>query len=124
MPAGANSLKAQGIDQDFSFPHSHQGQNQRAEFTLPRDRWLPSIAACGLACVRGDAFPKWNGDLLAGGLAGATLQRIHIESGKVEEREELLYGLGRVRDVAVAPDGSVYVVLNGPDKIVRLYPSP
>lgn len=101
-----------------------EGDAKRSEFTLPRDRWLPSIAACGLACVRGDAFPKWNGDLLAGGLAGATLQRIHIESGKVEEREELLYGLGRVRDVAVAPDGSVYVVLNGPDKIVRLYPSP
>ncbi len=95
----------------------------RPEFTLPMDRWLPSIAACGLACVRGDAFPKWNGDLLAGGLAGATLQRIHIEAGNVTEREELLYGLGRVRDVAVAPDGSVYVVLNGPDKIIRLYPS-
>ncbi len=96
----------------------------RPDFAMPRDRWLPSIAACGLACVRGGAFPNWKGDLLAGGLAGATLQRVHVEGGRVVEREELLFGLGRVRDVAVAPDGSVYLAINGPDRIVRLYPSP
>jgi glucose/arabinose dehydrogenase len=33
-----------------------------------------------------------------------------------------VHGIGRVRDVAVAPDGSVYVALNGPDHIIRLTP--
>jgi glucose/arabinose dehydrogenase len=30
--------------------------------------------------------------------------------------------MGRVRDVVVGPDGTIYVVLNGPDKVVRLAP--
>jgi glucose/arabinose dehydrogenase len=29
-----------------------------------------------------------------------------------------------VRDVAVAPDGSVYIALNSPDHIIRLAPIP
>jgi glucose/arabinose dehydrogenase len=32
-------------------------------------------------------------------------------------------GIGRVRDVASGPDGFLYVVLNKPDKVVRLEPA-
>lgn len=96
------------------------------DIVMPVDRWLPSIAACGLDVIRpgraGEVFPMWKGDLIAGGLAGATVERIRHENGKLVEREELLHNLGRVRDVATGPDGSIYVVLNGPDKIIRLVP--
>jgi glucose/arabinose dehydrogenase len=37
--------------------------------------------------------------------------------------EIILKDLGRVRDVGSGPDGTLYVVLNGPDRIVRLVPS-
>ena len=98
---------------------------------MPVFHWLPSIAACGLDVVRpgplGETFPQWRGDLLAGGLGGETVQRLRLEPDpgaplgkRVAEREEILHGLGRVRDVAVGLDGSVYVVLNGPDKVIRL----
>ena len=90
---------------------------------MPVYRWLPSIAACGLDSVTGAAFPQWRGDLLAGGLIRQTVQRFRIDDGKVVEREEILDGLGRVRDVVTAPDGTIYVALNEPDKIVRLVPS-
>lgn len=88
--------------------------------TMPVYRWLPSIAACGLDVVTGAEFPKWKGDLLAGGLAGNTVRRVRVEQGRFVEEEEVFFGMGRVRDVVVGPGGMVYIALNNPDKIVRL----
>jgi len=89
---------------------------------MPTLRWMPSIAACGLDVARGDAFPDWKGDLFAGGLAAETVQRLRIKDNQVTEQEEIIHGMGRVRDVVCSPDGSVYVVLNDPDAVIRLSP--
>ena len=94
-----------------------------ATIVMPTYRWLPSIAACGLDVVQGDAFPAWKGDLVAGGLAGAVVDRVRIKDGKMVETEELIQGIGRVRDVRTAPDGTIYVVLNDPDHVIRLAPA-
>ena len=94
-----------------------------ATIVMPVDRWLPSIGACGLDVVRGDSFPAWKGDLVAGGLSGANVDRIRIKDGKSVEREELIHGMGRVRDVVTAPDGTIYVVLNDPDHVIRMVPA-
>ncbi len=104
---------------------------------MPLDRWLPSIGACGLDVVRSDKFADWKGDMLAGGLSGNNVDRIRVAPAtdmpadapadlrlKVIEREEIVHGLGRVRDVVSAPDGFIYIVLNDPDKVVRLVPVP
>lgn len=98
---------------------------------MPSYVWLPSIGACGLAAVSGkagEAFAPWKGDLLAGGLSGSNVDRFRVKvekgAGVVVEREELLVGIGRVRDVACGPDGFIYVVINGPDKVMRLAPAP
>lgn len=92
------------------------------DFVMPVFRWLPSTGACGLDVYRGSEFPEWKGDILAGGLVGQNVDRLRIVKDQVVEHEELVYGLGRVRDVAVGPDGLVYIVLNQPDKVVRLVP--
>jgi len=97
-----------------------------SEVTDAAHRWLPSIAACGLTLVgagpKGEAFPGWRGDLLAGGLAMQTVQRVRVIGGAVTEVEEVFHGRGRVRDVVTAIDGSVLIVLNDPDRVVRLAP--
>jgi glucose/arabinose dehydrogenase/cytochrome c553 len=103
-------------DSPLKLPWPAAGQN----FTLPVFRWLPSTGASGLDVAKGPMFSAWKGDLLAGGLSGANVDRIRIKDDKVIEREELIFGMGRVRDVATAPDGSIYVALNQPDKIVRI----
>jgi glucose/arabinose dehydrogenase len=36
----------------------------------------------------------------------------------------VIYNMGRVRDVVCSPDGLVYVVLNGPNAVIRLVPVP
>lgn len=93
------------------------------EIKQPVFRWLPSTGACGLDVGRGTAFAQWNGDLFAGGLAGQNLDRIRMEGDKLIEREELLHGMGRIREVSVSPEGYVYVALNQPDKVIRLVPA-
>ncbi len=106
-------------DTPFRTPWPKEGQ----DIVMPVFRWLPSIGACGLDVVRGPAFPEWRGDLLAGGLSGQNVDRIRVRGGQLVEREELIHGLGRVRDVVVGPDGMVYVALNDPDTIIRLAPA-
>lgn len=86
----------------------------------PVIHWTPSIAPCGLDFYRGDLFPEWKGDLFAGTLKQQEIRRLRIRNQKVVEQEVILKGLGRVRDVAGGPDGALYVVLNGPDRIIRL----
>ncbi|MDP1661382.1 MAG: PQQ-dependent sugar dehydrogenase [Phycisphaerales bacterium] len=94
---------------------------------MPVYRWIKSIAACGLDCARSadvkGTFPAWSGDLFAGGLAGQNVDRLRVKDGKLVEREEIVHGMGRVRDVAFGPDGFLYLVLNSPDKVVRLVPA-
>lgn len=93
------------------------------DITLPIFRWLPSTGASGLDVYDGSAFKNWKGDLLAGGLVGQNLDRIRVKGGKLVEREELLHGMGRIRDIKVGKDGFVYIALNQPDKVIRLVPA-
>ena len=85
--------------------------------------WTPSIAVCGIDFYEGAAFPGWRGGLLVTALAGEDVRLLRFEGGKVVSQDSLLRKAGRVRDVGCAPDGTVYAVLNGPDKIVRLVPA-
>ncbi|MCP5545130.1 MAG: PQQ-dependent sugar dehydrogenase [Akkermansiaceae bacterium] len=89
----------------------------------PIDYWLPSIAVCGLDFYTGDKFPEWKNDLLAGALAQQEIRRIRLKDQKVVSQEIILKNIGRVRDVATGPDGFIYVILNGPDRLIRLVPA-
>ncbi|MFO7725187.1 MAG: PQQ-dependent sugar dehydrogenase [Oceanipulchritudo sp.] len=88
----------------------------------PALQWTPSIAVCGIDFYEGDMFPQWEANLFAGGLASEELHRLVIEGDEVVRDEIILSGIGRIRDVATGPDGALYLVLNGPDEVVRLVP--
>lgn len=82
--------------------------------------WDPSIAPSGLAIYEGDMFPEWRGDLLVGALAFDLISRVDPEQGFVEiERIETPETL-RVRDVRVAPDGSVWFLSVGNGTAYRI----
>jgi glucose/arabinose dehydrogenase len=106
-------------DTAYALPWPGPGQ----DFKMPAFRWLPSIGACGLDLIDGAAFPKWKGDMVAGGLSGQNVDRLRLVDGKLVEREELIQGMGRVRDVMTGPEGAIYIVFNEPDKVVRLVPT-
>jgi glucose/arabinose dehydrogenase len=105
-------------DSPFATPWPKQGQN----FEMPAFRWTPSIGACGMDVVRGNAFPAWRNLILASGLSGTNLDLIEVKDGKLVRRDELVFQKGRVRDVATAADGTIYIVLNDPGRILRLVP--
>ncbi len=108
------------------WPSGSEADGGDDDFVMPTDRWLPSIAVCGLEVVHPvngkEGFPQWRGDLLAGGLAGQIVDRVRIKDGKVIEREEIVLGKGRIRDIACGPDGNIYIVTESPDRVVRLVP--
>lgn len=87
--------------------------------------WVPSIAPSGLAIYRGEMFPEWNGDALIGGLASRDLRRVDLENGVAVGEESLLADLeGRIRDVRIARDGSVLILIEHPEngKLIKLMP--
>jgi glucose/arabinose dehydrogenase len=76
-----------------------------------------------MAFVQGGRYPDWQGDLMVGGLRSEVLERIRLKDHAVEEREVVLQGLGRVRDVKQAPDGILYLILESKgSRLVRLIP--
>jgi glucose/arabinose dehydrogenase len=99
------------------------GKTHEEGMEQPVIYWQPSIAACGLSFYRGDKFPQWKNDLFAGALAQQEVRRLRIVDRKVVEQEVVLKNIGRVRDVTDAPDGFIYVLLNGPDRVIRLVPA-
>ena len=103
----------------------HEG-TMREGMEPPVHFWVPSIATSGLMVYTGDKFPRWRGNLFAGGLSGQQLSRLVVEDGVVVEEATLLRGIGRIRDVRQGPDGYIYVAIEDDDDgltpIVRLEP--
>ncbi len=89
----------------------------------PVVQWTPVIAASGLEFYRGDKFPRWRGNLFAGGLAGQKLVRIQLNGTVVTRQENLLEKAGRIRDVRSFSDGNLYVLYDEPGQLVRLVPA-
>lgn len=89
----------------------------------PVVQWTPVIAASGLALYRGDKFPRWHGNLFAGGLASKRLVRMELGGTAVTQQEILLQDTGRIRDVRTFDDGFLYIVYDEPGKVVRLVPT-
>ncbi len=112
-------------------PMSYTNKNGEVTNTLtekegiekPITFWVPSIAVCGLDFYTGNKFPKWKNDLLVGALSQQEIRRLRIENHKVVAQEIILKNIGRVRDVATGPDGFIYVILNSPDRLIRLIPA-
>ncbi len=100
------------------------GKSQQQGMQQPIHQWTPVIAPSGMIFYSGDAFPQWQGDLFAGGLATTTLVRVELEGNNYVSEERLLTNLGyRIRDVAQAPDGAIYVITDEDNgKILRLAP--
>ena len=81
--------------------------------------WTPSIGPCGMAFITSDSFKSWKGNLLVGGLAKTYLSRLELVGNQVVRESKLLEG-NRIRNVKQAPDGSIYVSVEKPGRIIRL----
>jgi glucose/arabinose dehydrogenase len=89
--------------------------------------WVPSIAICGLMFYEGSVFPNWKGNAFVGGMSAyRQLARLAINNHTLTNREPLLLGQYRIRDVRQGPDGFVYLatdnIYSQPTAILRLEP--
>jgi len=90
--------------------------------TPPVYTWTPSIGIAGMAFITSNKYKDWNGNLLVCGLASRKLYRCVINNNKVTS-EHILPGIdGRVRNVIQAPDGSIYVSVENPGRIIQILP--
>lgn len=88
----------------------------------PITYWTPSIAVNAIEFVNSSKFPLWKNNLIVTALLFEEVRRLVIDNNKVMEQEVLLKGYGRVRDVKFAADGSMYVLTNAPDALLRIVP--
>lgn len=132
-PRGGDELNLIRKGSNYGWPEATHGMNYNGTpitdkvggegIAEPILHWTPSIAPCGLAFYTGDAFPQWQNDLFAGSLRNQTLRRLRLQDQEVVEQEVVIKGAGRIRQVVDGPDGNLYVVLNAPDRVVRLVPA-
>jgi aldose sugar dehydrogenase len=136
-PKGGDELNAIKEGANYGWPKTTYGfdsdgrhisrQQEAPGVTDPIITWVPSIAPSGLAVYHGKKFPGWEGDLLAGALAGRQLRRIKVDQNGEVLQEVLLREMeSRVRDVRVSPAGDIYVLTDGNNGKLRklVYSSP
>ncbi len=88
-----------------------------AGMAQPLLHWTPSIAPSGMAVYRGAMFPEWDGDLLVGALVDKAVRHVRLSAdGRTVEGQDWLFREvgARIRDVRVAPDGSVWLTTDDP----------
>lgn len=131
-PRGGDEINLIERGKNYGWPEVTHGMNyggtpitdktEMEGMESPELHWTPSIAVCGIDFYEGEVFSEWKHDLFAGGLASKELHRLQIEDGEVVGSSIVMKEAGRVRDVASGLDGYLYLVLNGPDRVVRLVP--
>ena len=141
-PQGGDELNLILPGRNYGWPVVGYGVNYRTGSAIhagtrqegmedPVHVWVPSIGVSGMLFYTGDAFPEWKGDMLAGGLSGERLVRLRLSGREVELEETLMYDQGRIRDVRQAPDGTIYLAVDGttrdvdgpPTRILRMVPA-
>ncbi len=95
----------------------------RSDLVKPVIYWTPVIAPGSLTFYSGSMFPQWQGSALLGGMGTMTLNRITFDGqGGATPAERWDVG-HRIRDVAVAPDGAVWLIENAnPGGLYRVTP--
>jgi glucose/arabinose dehydrogenase len=132
-PRGGDELNLIEAGKNYGWPVVSNGDNYdgskiprhatRPDFAAPLLYWNPIIAPAGLVFYDGEMFPDWRGSALIGGLAAGVLVRVAFTDGQPDEVDRWDMG-ARIRDVAVAPDGAVWVIEDDdPGRLLRLTPA-
>lgn len=107
-------------DRDYQPPLRNTSHDAR-----PAHCWSSeTVAPAGMAFYHAALFPKWQGKLIVAGLSAGRLLFVTVaDEAVIGVDVELIATPTRLRDVAVAPDGSVYLAVDGEQgRIIRLTP--
>jgi aldose sugar dehydrogenase len=135
-PRGGDELNLIERGQNYGWPEVSAGRHYdgtpipehatRPEFRAPVIEWTPVISPAGFIIYTGDAFPRWAGSGLIGGLSGQVLVRVALDGETAHEAERFAMGM-RIREVAQGHDGAVWLLEDGRrgggGRLLRLDPS-
>jgi glucose/arabinose dehydrogenase len=133
-PRGGDELNLVEKGKNYGWPLVSFGMNynevpipshdSRTDFTKPVIYWTPVIAPGNLMFYKGGkAFPQWNGNGFITGLGSHTLNRI-VFDGKGGAKTAERWDVGkRIRDVAQAPDGTLWMIEDAnPGALIHVTP--
>ena len=133
-PRGGDELKLIEPGKNYGWPLVSFGVNNngvpipnpdtRPDLAKPALYWVPDIAPGNMVFYGGGMFSQWNGNgsVLIGGLSSQTLSRIVITGWTARSAERWNVGR-RIRDVAVAPDGALWMLEDAnPGGLFRVAP--
>src|SRR5918997_606457 len=135
---GQNRLDEVNVIQpggNYGWPNV-EGEGGSPDYVDPISTWSTDEASpSGAEILKSGAIPQWEGDFFMAALRGQRLWRLDLdENGAIVNREAFLLGqAGRLRHVAQAPDGSLWILtsnrdgrgtpVSDDDRILRLAPA-
>ena len=132
-PRGGDELNLIEKGKNYGWPLVSYSQNYngvpiaspdtRPDLAKPVIYWTPVIAPGNIVFYKGAMFPQWEGSALIGGMGSQTLNRVTFD-GKGGATAQERWGVGkRIRDVAVGPDGALWMLEDAnPGALFRVTP--
>jgi glucose/arabinose dehydrogenase len=122
-PRGGDKLNLIQPGKNYGWPLASYAPNydgvpvpsfdSQPNLTKPVIYWNPVIAPGDLVFYKGAMFPQWNGSAFATGMGSQSLTRITFDGkGGATAVERWAMGMP-VRDLAVAPDGGLWLAQGG-----------
>ncbi len=121
-PKGGDEINKLEPGKNYGWPLVSDGDNYdgtpipdnhtRPDLAQPAVNWTPVIAPGDFIFYSGKLWPQWKGQAIVAGLKTQCLARVSLsdDTGKEVARYEMGH---RMRDVAEAPDGSLYAIEDG-----------
>ena len=118
-PRGGDELNLILSGRNYGWPIVSNGDNysgqpipdhpSRPDLAAPKLWWNPSISPGGMIAYSGAMFPAYRGNLFIAALSGEALIRVVVAGENAKAVEQWPMG-ARVRDVAQAPDGAIWLI--------------
>jgi glucose/arabinose dehydrogenase len=131
-PKGGDELNLIEPGKNYGWPNVSWGDNYDGTpipkpkpgdgYQMPVLYWVPSISPAGSIIYTGSMFPQWDGNYILGALSGQALVRITLSGTTAKKADQWNMNM-RIRDIAQAPDGAIWLIQDGDNgQLMRLTP--
>lgn len=121
-PKGGDELNLIEPGRNYGWPVVSNGDNysgqpipdhpSRPDFAAPVLWWNPAISPGGMIAYSGTMFPQYRGSLFIAALSDKSLIRVAVDGVRATAKDQWDMGT-RIRDVAQAPDGAIWLLEDG-----------
>jgi aldose sugar dehydrogenase len=131
-PGGGDELNIVPKGSNLGWPLVHH-RDTRAGTVAPLLEYTPAVAPASGAFYTDAAIPEFKGNFFFGGLRGEALIRVEVSGSRVVKQSKMMTNYGRIREVAMGPDGGLYFSTSNrdgrgrpvatDDRILRIVPA-